>query len=199
MSAMRQSNWCAMYRRGFDAAVMMALVGPVVGGAVFGLMTYVNHIILAAQGQIPGPSVSLINELLLFFFLPLGFALNCSLTASRLVHGCNGSVVRGPPRRNYGPDDMGRDRHSRRHLRRSFWERLPKGVLGDHASFPAAHNMRSSRRAISRWSMGVHSLRTTGPRGSADVRSGSFSTNSARIIGWLMPAFRRIEGSAAAR
>ena len=74
MSVMRQNNCCAMYRRGFDAAVMMALVGPVVGGAVFGLMTYFNHIILTVRGQIPGPPV-LINELLLFFLLPLGFAL----------------------------------------------------------------------------------------------------------------------------
>jgi hypothetical protein len=68
-------NWCKMYRRGFDAAVMMALVGPVVGGAVFGLMAYVTHIILAVRGQLPRPAESIFNEALLFGVLTLAFAL----------------------------------------------------------------------------------------------------------------------------
>jgi len=76
MSAMRQNNWCAMYRRGFDAAVLMAFVGPAAGGAAFGLMMYFNQIVLAVQqGQFPGPPKTLIGELFVFFFLPVTTAL----------------------------------------------------------------------------------------------------------------------------
>ena len=76
MGTIRQSNWCATYRRGFDVAAVTAFAGPAVGGAVFGLMMWVNQIILAVQqGQFPGPPVTLLGDLFVLLFLPMTTAL----------------------------------------------------------------------------------------------------------------------------